>query len=244
MKTVFVSQRKGGAGKGVTCHAIAFGLSRALRPDGQPNLIVLYHTDVASDQEDRLIRQDRRPYVAVRGKDMLSRVLAKAQTESRLDNLILIVDGGANRSEFDVELASRSDLVVIPVMPTDDSYLRARLTLDTVAPVVREGVPVRFLLNAWPTDEKRRAKFESEPGFLDFYSAAEIFTMATRLPNREMLRDLSNYSVPMKDKLAYGSIVRPTMALAKETADLLGLELTWPEPTRTARHLQAAGDEE
>lgn len=243
MKSVFVSQRKGGAGKGVTCHAIAFGLSRALRPDGQPNLIVLYHTDVASD-EVRLLKQSKRPYIGVRGKDMLSRVLAKAQAENRLDNLILIVDGGANRSEFDVELASRADLVVIPVMPTDDSYLRARLTLDTVAPVVREGVPVRFLLNAWPTDEKRRAKVESEPGFLDWFEAAEILTMATRLPNREMLREIANYSVPFREKLAYGSIVRPTTALAKEAADLLGLELTWPEPTRTARHLQAAGDEE
>ncbi|KAA0677652.1 ParA family protein [Roseomonas genomospecies 6] len=244
MKTVFVSQRKGGAGKGVTCHAIAFGLSRALRPDGQPNLIVLYHTDVASDDEERLIKQEKRPYIAVRGKDMLSRVLAKAQAENRLDNLILIVDGGANRSEFDVELGARADLVVIPVMPTDDSYLRARLTLDTVAPVVREGVPVRFLLNAWPTDEKRRLKVESEPGFLDFYEAAEILTMATRLPNREMLREIANYSVPFREKLAYGTIVRPTTALAKEAADLLGLELTWPEPTRTARHLQAAGDDE
>ena len=232
MKVITVVNRKGGVGKDVVAHGLCFGLSRTFQSDGQTHIILLYHTDVAGDIENPVIRQPGRPYLSVRGKKAFTEVVESIERLGQTDRLIVVVNGGANRAEVDKEIAEASDLVLVPVTHSDDAYVRSRLTFDALYADIRKHKGksrklIRFVWNQWPGDRERRARITKAQSYKEFDEINSIVTMETRIPDLYPLKVLANYSVPMADHRFYGVIFKPLEKLVREVSELLDLKLVF-----------------
>lgn len=151
-KVIAFAGSKGGTGKSTLSHLSAHGAGSLPHPI--PAVVV------TTDPEDVLAEGDRR-YVVVDGRspgllaDQLQRLLV-------VEQLLVIVDGVANRADVDRLFAEIADLVVIPYGPSSQDGTRAALNLD--------GLPATVAMpNRWPTHpgvaKRARRWLEAVPSF-------------------------------------------------------------------------------
>ena len=118
MKTVAMLGKKGGTSKTATSHLLCLGAYL----HGIPAAYVL--TD-----PERKVRGDGRPYAVLDGRlpDQLALIFTSSQSNL---NGWLVIDGGGNRPDFDIEIGKNADLSIIPFRPSEED-------IDTVAQSLR-----------------------------------------------------------------------------------------------------------
>ena len=133
MKSVAILGEKGGTTKTASAHMLCLGAYL----HGVPAAYVL--TDPA-----RKVRGEGRPYAVLDGR--LPEQLALIFDSSRSNlNGWLIIDGGGNRPDFDVEVARNSDLPIVPFRASEED-------IDTVARSLTAIPNALAWPSAWPTN--------------------------------------------------------------------------------------------
>ncbi|MGO9238719.1 MAG: hypothetical protein ACLP4V_33195 [Methylocella sp.] len=133
MRTVAILGRKGGSTKTSSSHLLCLGAY--LR--GIPAAYAL--TDPT-----RKVRGEGRPYAVLDGR--LPEQLALILDSSRNNlNGWLVIDGGGNRPEFDVEVAKHVDLTIIPFRASEEDIDAAAQSLASIPGSLAWP-------SAWPTN--------------------------------------------------------------------------------------------
>ena len=133
MKSAGILGTKGGTTKTASAHLICLGAYL----HGIPAAYAL--TDPR-----RKVRGEGRPYAVLDGR--LPERLALILDSSRSNlNGWLVIDGGGNRPEFDVELSRNVDLTIIPFRASEED-------IDTVAQSLTEIPKALAWPCAWPTN--------------------------------------------------------------------------------------------
>jgi hypothetical protein len=133
MKSVAVLGGKGGTTKTASSHLVCLGAYL----HGIPAAYAL--TDPM-----RKVRGEGRPYAVLDGR--LPEQLALILDSSRSNlNGWLIIDGGGNRPEFDIEVSKHVDLTLIPFRASEED-------IDTVAQSLAAMPKALAWPSAWPTN--------------------------------------------------------------------------------------------
>ncbi len=133
MKTVAILGDKGGSTKTASSHLICLGAYLS----GIPAAYAL--TD-----PKRKVRGQGRPYAVLDGR--LPEQLALILDSSRSNlNGWLVIDGGGNRPEFDIEVSKHVGLTVLPFRASEED-------IDTVAQSLAAMPKALAWPSAWPTN--------------------------------------------------------------------------------------------
>lgn len=133
MKTVGILGTKGGTTKTASSHLICLGAHLHSIPAAY-----------ALTDPRRKVRGEGRPYAVLDGR--LPEQLALILDSSRNNlNGWLVIDGGGNRPEFDIELSKNIDLTIIPFRASEED-------IDTVAQSLTEIPKALAWPCAWPTN--------------------------------------------------------------------------------------------
>jgi hypothetical protein len=118
LRTIMVVGTKGGVAKSTSSQLIAEGLAilaDAQADGGDPPYVSVH---ITTDYKSRVLKHGARPHVSIdaRNTDAL-RAAMKAMTENEM-NFLVVVDGGANRNDWDTAMLSLNpSLVIIPATP-------------------------------------------------------------------------------------------------------------------------------
>lgn len=146
---------KGGSGKTLTSHILSLGLS--LR--GFPTIL-------ATTDADRVVRNfKKRGYTTYKAQSdsSMTKLFNQFKTMELERTSLIVIDGGASRDRFDVEIASNSSLVLIPFLKDvedievaikDVENLRVNLSKEDFAGV--KLLPTRFPTNSWAAESTRQ----------------------------------------------------------------------------------------
>ncbi|MGO8952049.1 MAG: hypothetical protein ACLPWS_00355 [Rhodomicrobium sp.] len=133
MKTVAVLGGKGGTTKTATSHLICLGAHLS-------NVPAAY----ALTDPLRKVREQGRPYAVLDGR--LPEQLALILDASRSNlNGWLVIDGGGNRPDFDIEVSKNVDLTVLPFRASEED-------IDATAQSLATMPRALALPSAWPTN--------------------------------------------------------------------------------------------
>ena len=133
MKSVAVLGGKGGTTKTASSHLICLGAYL----HGIPAAYAL--TDPM-----RKVRGEGRPYAVLDGRLPEQLALIRDSSRSNLNGW-LIIDGGGNRPEFDIEVSKHVDLTLIPFRASEED-------IDTVAQSLAAMPKALAWPSAWPTN--------------------------------------------------------------------------------------------
>jgi hypothetical protein len=133
MKLVAVLGEKGGTTKTASSHLMCLGAYL----HGIPAAYVL--TD-----PKRKVREEGRPYAVLDGRLPEQLALIIQSSENNLNGW-LIIDGGGNRPDFDVELAKHIALVIVPFRNSEED-------IDTAAQSLAAIPKALAWPSAWPTN--------------------------------------------------------------------------------------------
>jgi chromosome partitioning protein len=133
MKSAALIGIKGGTTKTASSHLLCLGATLL----GSPAAYVL--TDPT-----RKVRTEGRPYAVLDGRmpEQLATIFNASQNGL---NGWLIIDGGGNRPDFDIELAKNVDLPIIPFRASEED-------IDTVAQSLSAIPKALAWPSAWPTN--------------------------------------------------------------------------------------------
>ena len=133
MKTVAILGSKGGTTKTASSHLLCLGAFL----QGIPAAYVL--TDPT-----RKVRGEGRPYAVLDGRMPEQLALIFNSSQNNLNGW-LVIDGGGNRPEFDIEVAKHADLTIIPFRASEED-------IDTVAQSLAAIPNALAWPSAWPTN--------------------------------------------------------------------------------------------
>jgi chromosome partitioning protein len=133
MKSVAILGSKGGTTKTASSHLLCLGAYL----HGIPAAYVL--TDPT-----RKVRGEGRPYAVLDGRMPEQLALIFNSSHSNLNGWLMI-DGGGNRPEFDIEVAKNVDLTIIPFRASEED-------IDTVAQSLAAIPNALAWPSAWPTN--------------------------------------------------------------------------------------------
>jgi hypothetical protein len=133
MKSVAILGSKGGTTKTASSHLLCLGAYL----HGIPAAYVL--TDPT-----RKVRGEGRPYAVLDGRMPEHLALIFNSSTSNLNGW-LVIDGGGNRPEFDIEVAKHADLTIIPFRASEED-------IDTVAQSLTAIPNALAWPSAWPTN--------------------------------------------------------------------------------------------
>jgi hypothetical protein len=133
MKLLAVLGGKGGTTKTATSHLICLGAYLS----GIPAAYAL--TDPL-----RKVREEGRPYAVLDGRLPQQLALILESSQNNLNGW-LVIDGGGNRPDFDIEVSKHVDLTVIPFRASEED-------IDTVAQSLAAMPSALAWPSAWPTN--------------------------------------------------------------------------------------------
>jgi hypothetical protein len=133
MRTVAILGGKGGTTKTATSHLICLGAHLQNAPAAY-----------ALTDPLRKVRGEGRPYAVLDGRMPEQLALILDSSRNNLNGW-LIIDGGGNRPDFDIEVAKHVDLTIIPFRASEED-------IDTVAQTLRDIPQALAWPSAWPTN--------------------------------------------------------------------------------------------
>jgi cellulose biosynthesis protein BcsQ len=235
MKVIGVFGKKGGSGKTLVSHFLAHGMSKGLDMD-----TLILQTDVRTVRPDEFHLRRKYAMTSVPNIDPdtdlnhILQVYAKFATQQ---NLIMIIDGGANRSALDLALAALCDVVVIPfgtskedVDVADGDYWAIRQSAhEKMKKAIAEtGAPfkqtqVMLLQNRWPGVRAKMESLMSKPRIKDYIFKAEQQGMLfpKYIADMPSLTEITTTDDPRHTLM----IDSQSKIFAKYMAHILGLEI-------------------
>ncbi len=133
MKTVAILGSKGGTTKTASSHLLCLGAYL----QGIPAAYFF-------NDPTRKVRGEGRPYAVLDGRLPEQLALIFSSSTSNLNGW-LVIDGGGNRPEFDIEVAKHADLTIIPFRASEED-------IDTVAQSLTAIPNALAWPSAWPTN--------------------------------------------------------------------------------------------
>ena len=224
MKVIGCLGRKGGSGKTMVAHLLAHGLSK-----GYGIFTNLVMTDV----------REGMPINFTEGRDYFISSITNKNPEqdtkemekiveftSKVDDSILIIDGGANRANVDAAFAAICDMVLIPAgTSTEDLQVAESDYWGMIDMVQKEdtGTDVFIIRNRWPGVQKRREALLKRDWVREFMLKAERSGMLFPdfVPDMPSLQDMANADDPKSSPLIDSVATR----FAEVVALRMGIEL-------------------
>ncbi|TLX16893.1 hypothetical protein [Rhizobium sp. MHM7A] len=235
MKVIGVFGKKGGSGKTLVSHFLAHGMSKGLDID-----TLILQTDVRTVRPDEFHLKRRYAMTSVPNIDPetdlnhILQVYAKFATQQ---NLVMIIDGGANRSALDLALAALCDIVLIPVGTSkedidvaDGDYWAIRQTVHEKMKkaIEQTGAPfkqtqVLLLQNRWPGVKAKMDSLMAKPRIKDYIFKAEQQGMLfpKYIPDMQSLAEIATHDDPKHTLM----IDAQSKTFARYMAHALGLEV-------------------
>lgn len=174
-KLIGVFGRKGGTGKTLISHLLSHGLSKL------GCTTFLLQTDVRNSRPPELIPGRKYMHLSTR-RDMTDVAMLEEvlETCNILPNSTLVIDGGANRRNVDLEYAHLVDIILIPTMYSRDDLETAEadyFELTAHLRKIKSKAKVFIILNRWPGVARKRKSIESKEwviSFLDKWFAMDM----------------------------------------------------------------------
>lgn len=190
-RVVLIANEKGGVGKTTIAHTLALMCSYATLahdPDRHPSVAVI-ETDLAGRAARVVDPSEIRPYTTFVGSDALLDVL---EAVSDQDDVVVIVDGGANRWDTSDHIAAAAaDLIVVPVKASVQDLDHTRALLAKIAAdAVASTKPLRVVLSDVPGAEARRATYLQVDGWSEFQAELGDRLMTHQVMNSNTLRGM------------------------------------------------------
>lgn len=224
MKVIGCFGRKGGSGKSMVAHLLAHGLSRGY---GIVTNVVV--TDVR-DKTPMMMTGNRKYFVSSISNQDANYDVEQFQlifmNTAKFGDSVLIIDGGANRSNLDHALAPICDLVLVPMGISDEDVAVAERDywdLDKTLQKKNSDAKLFIIRNRWPGVGRKRDSLLSKPWISAFMQRADktgclFFDF---VPDMASLVDMANVddpnTTPLVDSIAVG--------FAAIVAKSIGLEL-------------------
>lgn len=185
MKVIGVFGKKGGSGKTLVSHFLAHGMSKGLGID-----TLILQTDVRTVRPDEFHLKRMYAMTSVPNVDPdtdLNHILQVYARFATQQNLVMIIDGGANRSALDLALAPLCDIVLVPfgtskedIDVADGDYwaIRQIVSEKIKKAIAQDGVPfkdtkVTLLQNRWPGVKAKMDALMAKPRIRDYIFKAE-----------------------------------------------------------------------
>lgn len=168
MKTVAILGRKGGSGKSTLSYFLAHGMSSGIREaTGTTIWTVLLRTDNRARRPSDI--SDKRKYMvaSVPGDDSDSKYIESVvEMTEQIPRSFLIIDGGANRRNYDYAACAVADLILIPTGCSEEDLETADADYDNLLEYVEKNNPeaeIYFVRNRWPGVQKKYDYLMSKP---------------------------------------------------------------------------------
>jgi cellulose biosynthesis protein BcsQ len=221
MRVIAIVGAKGGSGKTAVAHLLAYGLGEA------GFKVLLMQTDIRARMPPQTA--SGRPYLLRsintapdRAHVAAQEIAAVHHNLARIDNAVLIADGGAGRGNVDLSLAATADFVLVPCMhgPEDiDEALADRA--EIVDHLRRRGrdVPVKILLSRWPGAKRNLESLLRRPYVGTFLRETVGARLKTFIPQADSVEKFLLHDTPEMEI----AVRRRARLLAAEVAELLGV---------------------
>lgn len=235
MKVIGVFGKKGGSGKTLVSHYLAHGMSKGL---GMETL--LFQTDVRTVRPDDFHLKRQYQITSLPNEDPetdLKRILEIYAKFAPLSNLVMVIDGGANRSALDLALAPLCDVVFIPfgygkedvdVAENDYWAMRKKVHEEDLKALEQGRRPLKdtrmfMLQNRWPGVKTKLDAIMAKPRVRDFIFKAEASQQLfpKYIPDMMSLTEISNATDPRYTLM----IDAQAKTFARYVAMTLGLEV-------------------
>lgn len=235
MKVIGVFGKKGGSGKTLVSHFLAHGMSKGLEIE-----TLILQTDVRTVRPDEFHLKRSYLITSVPNIDPqtdlnhILKVYAKFATQQ---NLVMIIDGGANRSALDLALAALCDIVLIPVGTSkedidvaDADYWAIRQSVHEKMKkaIAESGAPfkqtqVLLLQNRWPGVKTKMDSLMAKPRISEYIFKAEQQGMLfpKYIPDMLSLTEIATHDDPKHTLM----IDAQSKTFARYMAHALGLEI-------------------
>ncbi len=233
MKVIGILSKKGGCGKTLVAHYIAHGMSKGLGID-----TMVMQTDVRTERPDEFV--NGREYAMssitnVNPEKDYEYILNLYEKASKLPNLCLIIDGGANRSALDRRLAPLCDLVLVPfgygkedmdvaeadlwAMKLEARNSQKKQLEQGFAPAI--DTKIMLLQNRWPGTQSKFQSITNRPSVRDFLFKAEEQNLLfpKYIPDMPSLTEMANSNDPRHTPRIDGQ----TRSFARYVAAFLGM---------------------
>lgn len=168
MKTVAILGRKGGSGKSTLSYFLAHGMSHGIKEEtGATIWTVLLRTDNRARRPSDL--NDKRKYMvaSVPGDDTDGDYIANVtEMTSQIPRSFLIIDGGANRRNYDYAACAVANLILIPTGCSEEDLETADADYENLLEYVEAHNPtaeIYFVRNRWPGVQKKYDYLMSKP---------------------------------------------------------------------------------
>lgn len=199
MKVIGCLGRKGGSGKTMVSHLLAHGLAK-----GYGVFTNLIMTDVREGMPTNFVA--KRDYlissITNQNPQQDSLELSKiVDFTSKVENSVLIIDGGANRANVDAVFAQFCDMVLIPAGTSVEDLQVAESDYWELTNTIQEAgadTEVFIIRNRWPGVGKKREALLKRDWVKRFMQKAEKSGMLFPdfVPDMPSLLDMANADDP------------------------------------------------
>lgn len=155
MKTVAILGRKGGSGKSTLSYFLAHGMSTGVSEMiGSDIWSVLLRTDNRTRRPSELNKRRQYMVASVPGDDTDGEYIKTLiEKISVIPDSFLVIDGGANRRNYDYAACAVADLVLIPTGCSEEDLETADGDYDDLMEFIKQNerpTEVFFVRNQWP----------------------------------------------------------------------------------------------
>jgi ATPases involved in chromosome partitioning len=168
MKTVAILGRKGGSGKSTLSYFLAHGMSTGISDMiGRRVWTVLLRTDNRTRRPTEL--NDKRKYMvgSVPGDETDNDYIQNLiEMTSQIPDAFLIIDGGANRRNYDYAACAVADLVLIPTGCSEEDLETADADYDNLMDFIEKNnseAEVFLIRNKWPGVQRKYDALMGKP---------------------------------------------------------------------------------
>jgi len=162
MKVIAVLGRKGGTGKTMVSHLISHGMSML----DYVSASIMLQTDVRTHRPAEIVEGRNYMLASVRNdgteKEMMMKIFEFA---GKIDNSVLVVDGGANRRSVDLFYTKLADIILIPTGYGHEDLATADADYYELSDKLKEEnseAGVFIIPNRWPGLQRKREQIESK----------------------------------------------------------------------------------
>ncbi|NTF17554.1 ParA family protein [Agrobacterium rubi] len=168
MKTVAILGRKGGSGKSTLSYFLAHGMSEGVSDMiGRKIRTTLLRTDNRTRRPSEF--SDKRKYMvgSVPGDESDTAYIQDTiEMAASIPDSFLIIDGGANRRNFDYAACAVADLILIPTGCSEEDLETADADFDNLTDFIEKNdsdAEVYLIRNKWPGVQRKYDSLMNKP---------------------------------------------------------------------------------
>jgi hypothetical protein len=203
MRTVAILSRKGGSGKSTLSYFLAHGMAHGVADKiGSDVWTVLLRTDNRTRRPSDINSKRRYMVSSVPGdetdKEHIERVV---RMTSEIPESFLVMDGGANRRNYDYAACAIADIVLIPVGCSEEDLETADADYEDFLKFIathERQTEIYFVRNKWPGVQRKYDSLMTKPWIQRYIPRWEEqgILFPHIIPDMPSLMDLANPEDP------------------------------------------------